>query len=139
MARGEINVQQYQRRLLPVNTARAAGASSSSPLAPSSHLRPVSSHTRRGSRADMHLHRHVWSHRASAEALRIVRSVIYNSQKPLTSHDVYRLALQVPSKVTAKNPTKHTKNSAQVIEQKGPLPPNVDHPIRSMRYLCIRA
>ncbi|KIP06287.1 hypothetical protein PHLGIDRAFT_24640 [Phlebiopsis gigantea 11061_1 CR5-6] len=83
----------------------------------------------------MHLHRHIWSHNATKEALNIVRDVIHSSPKPLTIHEVYRLALQQPSTQTAKNPIKHMKNSSQVIELDGPLPPTNDHVIRSISYL----
>lgn len=83
----------------------------------------------------MHLHRHLWCNSATAEALRIVRNVIYSNPKPLTAHEVYKLALKEPSTVTGKNPIKHERSTGEKVEHDGPLPPNIDHPVRSMSYL----
>lgn len=80
-----------------------------------------------------YLHRHLWSNNATAEALRIVREIISSHPKPLTAQEVYKLALEVPSTVTGKNPIKHIESGGAPIELEGPLPPHPEHPIRSMR------
>lgn len=83
----------------------------------------------------MYLHRHLWANSPTKEALRIVRKVIHKSPKPLTVHDVYKLALQQPSSASGKSLVKFARSTGQAVDHDGPLPPHEDHTIRSMRFV----
>lgn len=89
-----------------------------------------------GSHGDMHaqlLYRPLWCTNATAEAMRIVRNVIYSNPKPLTIQEVYAQALQVSSTVPVKHPVKDAQVRGARTQLEGPPPPHPEHPIRSMR------
>lgn len=85
----------------------------------------------------MYHHRHLWANSPTKEALRIVRKVIHSSPKPLTVNDVYKLALQQPSSASGKSLVKYAQSTKQAVDHDGPLPPNADHTIRSMRFVAL--
>ncbi|GJE86702.1 hypothetical protein PsYK624_027830 [Phanerochaete sordida] len=83
----------------------------------------------------MSLHQHIWSHSANREALRIVRNVICSNPKPLTTHEVYKLALKEPATSGSQSPARHERLTGQHVEHNGPMPPQANHAVRSMRFL----
>lgn len=101
---------------------------------------PDSPHVRRRQQdlvSAMYHHRHLWANSPTKEALRIVRKVIHSSPKPLTVNDVYKLALQQPSSASGKSLVKYAQSTKQAVDHDGPLPPNGDHTIRSMRFVTL--
>ncbi|KAI0277995.1 hypothetical protein BGY98DRAFT_976171 [Russula aff. rugulosa BPL654] len=74
-----------------------------------------------------------WPKQASSEARNIVLGVIKSHNEPISTHDVFKLAVKVPAPPRSNGEpltrwAKHLRNCT-------PAPPHPDHPVRSLRHL----
>ncbi|EPQ53871.1 hypothetical protein GLOTRDRAFT_106859 [Gloeophyllum trabeum ATCC 11539] len=78
---------------------------------------------------------YAWTPHATAEAMRLVRSVFQSRTTPLSTRELYKLVTQqTPQTPVDPPPPQVSVKRAGVVNQV-PYPPHPEHPIRSMRYL----